>query len=223
MMNNERIRIALKGAGAVIAIVLAAKLFLPDVTSPGFRNLIEEAGIWGPLAVIGYIITAHVIAPLLGSPIVFLAIAVFGIVETMTYLYLASMISSVMNFCISRKFGRIWVRKLAGEKNMEEMNRFLGVSGVGVFVAARIFGFALFDIISYAAGFTRISFKKYFLITAGCALIPFTVIAILFRNFDFTSEYNFIIWTSTIFLAGTIFAFLLRKKLSKRLEHESRV
>lgn len=220
---NERIRILLKIVGAVVLIVFATKLLLPDVTSEEFRNFIERAGIMGPLAVIGYIITAHVIAPLFGSPIVFLGIAVFGIVKTMAYLYLASLISATINFCISRRLGRVWVRKLAGEKNLQEIDRFLGVSGIGVFVVARIFGFALFDVISYAAGFTRISFKKYFLLTSSCALIPLTAITILFWNFDFTSEYNFITWASSMFLAGIIFTFVLRKKLSQRLKCKSEI
>src|SRR3989338_6827984 len=141
-------KIILKVLGIIAVIVVATKLLLPDVSSPGFKSFVEGQGILGPLAIIGYTIVSHIVAPLVGSPVTFLSIALFGAVKSMLFLYIACMISACINFYISRKLGRKWVGKLAGEGTMNDIDRFLGVSGIGVLVVSRIFCFALFDIIS---------------------------------------------------------------------------
>ena len=216
-MSNEKIKIILKIVGAIVAIVVAIKLLLPDVSSPEFKAFVESQGILGPLAIIGYTIVSHVVAPLVGSPVVFLSIAVFGAAKSMLFLYIACMISSVINFYISRKLGRKWVIKLAGQSTMDDIDKFLGVSGKGVLAISRIFGFALFDVISYAAGFTKIKFRKYFLITAICAIIPTVGLGLISKNIDFTSKLTFIVWSSSLIFAGFIFAYIIKKRLSKRL------
>src|SRR3989344_5011205 len=203
-MTKEKIKIILKVLGIIAVIVVATKLLLPDVSSPGFKSFVEGQGILGPLAIIGYTIVSHIVAPLVGSPVTFLSIALFGAVKSMLFLYIACMISACINFYISRKLGRKWVGKLAGEGTMNDIDRFLGVSGIGVLVVSRIFGFALFDIISYAAGFSKIRFKKYFIITALCAAVPTTVLGFVVHSFDFTSQYVFIIWSSSLIFAGLL-------------------
>lgn len=205
---------------AIILIVLFAEYLLPDITSPEFKAFLERYSAWGALVVVGYIIVSHVIAPLVGSPMVFLSAAIFGINRTMLFLYTAGLISSVINFHISRKFGRAWVQKLAGEKNMREMDRFLGVSTLKVFIFARVFGFAIFDVISYAAGFTKISFRKYFYLTAIFYAIPLISLAFIFRDFDFSSGYNFVIWIMSLLLVGAVFAFGFRRYLFRKLNQK---
>ena len=217
-LMNQRYKNILKVIIVVTALVLFAQFLLPDINSPQFKEFIQGSGLLGPIIIIGYIIIAHVIAPLIGSPATFLSAAIFGIVKTMLFLYVASLISSIINFYISRKLGREWVRKLAGEKNLQEIDKLLGVSTIKIFILARIFGFAIFDVISYAAGLTKISFKKYFVITAIFPLIPLFIITFIFKDFDFTSKNNFIIWVSIIILIGGIFSFGFRKHLYKKLK-----
>ena len=217
---DERTKNIIKVIVAIILIVVAVQYLLPDINSPKFKEFVESSGVWGPLAIIGYIVVAHVIAPLVGSPATFLSAAIFGIVETMVFLYFAGLISSVINFQISRRLGRTWVKKLAGEKNLETIDRFLGVSTINIFILSRIFGFAIFDVISYAAGFTKISFKKYFLITAIFPLIPLATFAFIFKEFDFTSKNNFLIWVGIIILVGALFSLGFKRYLSKKLSRK---
>src|SRR3989344_2963583 len=213
---NQKSKNIVKAIVVIASIVLFAQYLLPDINSPQFKEFVRNSGAIGPLVIIGYINTAHVIAPLVGSPATFLSAAIFGVTKTMLFLYIGGLISSIINFYISRKLGRVWVKKLAGEESLGEIDKLLGVSTIKIFIFSRIFGFALFDVISYAAGFTKISFKKYFAITATFPLIPLSVLAFVFKDFNFASKNSFIIWASGLLLISAIFSLSFRKYLYKK-------
>ena len=84
-------------------LVLAFNLILPFVTSDAFKLLVQNAGVFAPLIVISYTVISHVLAPVAGSPGIVLSMAIFGLVKTVFYLYIASLISAVINFWISRR------------------------------------------------------------------------------------------------------------------------
>ncbi|PIR41179.1 MAG: hypothetical protein COV31_02100 [Candidatus Yanofskybacteria bacterium CG10_big_fil_rev_8_21_14_0_10_46_23] len=219
-MTLQKKEILVKALLAIALAIFLVDVFLPDVTSDSFQESVRQAGVWGPAVVIAYTILAHVFAPLVGSPVVFVSVAVFGIGEAFLYLYIASLISATINFYISRKLGRIWVRRLAGREGLEGMDKFLSVATTKILVIARLLGFSLFDFISYAAGLTKISFRKYFVITAVFAVIPMSIFAFLFKDFDFSSKVNFLFWLGLIILAGAIFSLTLKRNLENRIKTE---
>ncbi len=200
----------------MVLLFLFVQYLLPDANSPEFKKFVESSSVLGPLAVISYIITAHVFAPLLGSPVAFLSSTIFGIARTMLFIYVAGLISSTLNFYISRKLGRKWVKKLAGEKNLEEIDKFLEVLDIRMLILGRVFGFAVFDIISYATGFTKMSFKKYFLVTVIFPLIPLSILVFVFKDFDFGSSNSLVIYMSVVFVIGVGFAFLFKRHIHRR-------
>ncbi len=200
----------------ILALSLVLRWLIPTLTSDKFRMFVEGLGPLGPLVVIFYIVLSHVFAPLAGTPGVLLSVATFGIIRTMLYIYLGSMISAFLNFYISRKFGRKWVTRLVGKKTMNEVDQFVGASGEKVLILSRIFGFSLFELVSYAAGLTNIRFRKYFAITLIYTLIPNLFFAYLFRNTDFSSSLNLVIWISTLIITGLAFSFFFKKTLEKQ-------
>ncbi len=200
----------------IIILSLALRWLIPSLTSEEFRSFVGELGTLGPLVVIFYIIASHVFAPLAGTPGVLLSVAVFGILKTMLYVYLASVMSASINFYISRRFGRKWVTRLAGKKTMNEVDGFVETSGTKILILSRVFGFSLFEVISYAAGLTSVKFKKYFAITLIFSLIPNIVFTYFFRNADFSSGYDLIVWIATIIVAGLIFSIFIKKTLKKQ-------
>ena len=200
----------------LVILYFAVRLFLPTVNSNEFRQLVEDSKVWGVSAIMGYIILAHVIAPISGSPVVLLGVALFGIFEMTVYLYIASMISAAINFGIARHYGRPMVRRLAGEQTVAEIDSYLGASGINMLIIARIFGFAIFDIVSYAAGLSRVRFLRYYLITLFFPLFPMILNAFLFRNVDFTSARNLTLWTAGILVAGVLFGLWVRRYLKNK-------
>jgi len=214
--KKEKLREIVKVLLVITILSFALRWLIPTLTSVQFKTFVEKLGYFGPLVVIFYTIISHIFVPLAGTPGILLSIAVFGLHKTMFYIYTASMVSAAVNFYISRKFGRKWVTKLAGRKTMNEIDNFVEISGIKILILARIFGFSLFEVISYAAGLTNIEFKKYFTITLIFTLIPNIIFTYLFKNTDFTSGSNLIIWIATLIVTGLIFSFFIKTYIKKR-------
>ncbi|NQU78038.1 TVP38/TMEM64 family protein [Candidatus Falkowbacteria bacterium] len=200
----------------VIVGSFALNLFLPKLTSDEAREFVRGLGFWGPLVVILYIIISHIIAPVSGAPMMVLGIALFGIYEVTIYSYLAGIISAVIAFYISRRFGRIWVLKLVGQKTMEEIDDFVEYAGTEMLILSRLFGFSVFDVISYAAGLTKVSFRKYFIITLVFSIPARVVFAFVFRNVDFGTMTGIIIWVGTLGFFAVLFSLFVKMYMNKK-------
>lgn len=172
------------------------------------RSFVEQSGPWGPLVVIVYTIVSHIFAPLVNSPVFFLSIALYGMADAAIYHYIAGLISATINFAISRYLGRRWVVKLGGKKTLDKVDQLIAKSGDKMLIFSRLFGFALFDFISYAAGLTKISYKKYMLITAVFSAIPLFAFAIVFRNINPTFG-SWLVIVSAIILFGGAFSWVM--------------
>ncbi|MFH1602082.1 MAG: VTT domain-containing protein [Candidatus Shapirobacteria bacterium] len=216
MTKKEKLIELAKVLLVIIILSVALRYLIPTLTSEEFKLFVQKLGPLGPLVIIIYTTLSHVLAPLAGTPGILLSVAVFGIFKTMFYIYLGSMISAALNFYISRKFGRGWVTRLVGKRTMKEVDDFVKASGEKVLILSRIFGFSLFEIISYAAGLTNINFKRYLMITLLFTLIPNLFFTYLFRNMDFSSNLNLVIWLATLIITGLIFSFFIKKAINKK-------
>ena len=199
----------------IVALFVIVKLLVPVFSLGGLKGFVAEAGVLGPIVIIFLYIITQVFAPLSGTPILVLSIALFGMWPSMLYIYMGELISSIINFYLSRRWGRDLVVKFVGKKTMKDIDEFVGVFGVKVMIIGRVFGFALFDVISYAAGLTNISFKKYYLVTIIFAIIPLIGFGLVFGRLDFNSYQGLIITFGALAAAGLIFAFLLKKYIKK--------
>jgi uncharacterized membrane protein YdjX (TVP38/TMEM64 family) len=199
---------------AVVYLILAATF--PLINSSVFLEMVKNAGYFAPVLFILITVLSHVIAPLAGTPFVILAISLYGYLDTLFLVYIAGMISATINFYIARKFGRRWVEKLAGKDSMKKIDEFTTVSGKKALILARVFGFSVFEFVSYAAGFTNMPFKDYFIITAVFASIPGVVMYIAFKNFDFDSTRGMFVWLITMIAAGVIFVYFVSKLLKRK-------
>ncbi|MHC1716686.1 MAG: TVP38/TMEM64 family protein [Candidatus Dojkabacteria bacterium] len=201
----------------IVVIYFFLKIFfVPLVSSDQFKEFVQNVGILGYFILITYHVLTQVFAPLSGTPGVILSITLYGLGTGMLILYIGSIISSIINFYISRKFGRRWVIKLVGEKGMKEVDAFTAVEGDRALIASRLLGFSIFEFISYAAGLTKIPFKIYIVITIITSGITHTLSYFLFKEIDFNSERGIILWIVFIFGAGLIFGILVRSYLKKK-------
>jgi uncharacterized membrane protein YdjX (TVP38/TMEM64 family) len=203
--NKKIIIIVLTSVG------MAAFFFLtwwsyPYLPSDKLRAFIEDAGALGPLALMAYVVLAHVIAPLGGLPAFIVGVAVFGLFQTIVYIYVASMVSAVINYYISRTFGRPLVRLLVGVKGIEKVDEWTSVLGRKILLAGRVFGLFLFEEISYAAGLTAINFRDYMTITALGTAVPSALLLISFRNANFNSAEFFTLSIIAVAIVGVVSA-----------------
>lgn len=204
-----------------VLIALVALYFLlryvlvPVINSDEFKVFIEEIGAWGYLIIIFYIVISHVFAPIMGTPGVLLGVSIYGLDIALTLLYIASLISSTINFYISRIYGRKWVIKLAGEKSMNKIDEFVQMEGKTILILARLFGFSFFDVISYAAGLTKMDFKTYFIITAITSAVVNIASRFIFGNLDMATGTGIFIWFISVFATGLIFGTILTIYIKK--------
>lgn len=194
----------------VMVLIIAA---LPHLSSDEFKEFINSIYPFGSLVIIIYIALTQILAPLPGSPGVIVSFAVFGWEQTTIHLYLGSLLSATVSFYIARHFGRKWVKKLAGKKSLNQIDEFAEAKGNKALIIGRLFGFPLFDYISYAAGFTNIPFRTYFAITAVFGGIANFAFMSLYRGLDFSTTKGFIIWYGSLLLLFPVFAFMIRKYL----------
>ncbi len=129
-------------------------------------------------------------------------------------LYVASLISAATNFYISRELGRRWVRKLAGEKSLNQIDNFAEMMGIKLLKIARIFGAPMFEFISYAAGFTRISFRRYMFVTIFYSIVPGILFAVLV-NYSLNSVISLSFFFAIMFTVGAIFSWYTVNKYLK--------
>ncbi len=201
----------------IVLLYVLLKLFLvPIILSETFKAYVANVGIGGYFIVMGYTVLSHIFAPLSGTPGVLLGVTIYGIKVGMIILYLASLVSAIINFYISRKYGRRLVTKLVGQKAMEEVDSFTSLQGEKALIGARLLGFSAFEFISYAAGLTNISFKSYFLITTITSFVTHFLSYLVFKKMDFQSEMGIMIWVG--FMVGTsiLFGFLIKGYMKKR-------
>jgi uncharacterized membrane protein YdjX (TVP38/TMEM64 family) len=203
-----------------LAIVVLLFLFLiyqisfPYLTSGEARDFVAAVGVWGYLIVASYTVLAHIFAPLTGSPALLISVTLYGVNTAMNLLYLASLVSSIINFWISRKYGRGVVVRLVGKKALKEIDEFTKVEGTVALIYSRLFGFSLFDFVSYGFGLTSMSFRKYFLITVIASAIPNLAIRYVFRFIDTDSSYGISIWFVMILLSAGVFAILIKRYIN---------
>jgi uncharacterized membrane protein YdjX (TVP38/TMEM64 family) len=83
-------------------------------------------------------------------------------------------------------------------------------SGTGVLIVSRIFGFSLFEIITYAFGLTKMSFRKFFIITAIFSIVPNIVIPIIFQQYDFHSIKALVIFMTVLAAVQGVYLLFIR-------------
>lgn len=220
-LKNRKILAVSKVLLVVVGLFVVLQWLIPSLTSPEAQAFVENLGPFGPLVIILYTVVSHIFAPLAGTPGILLSLILFDLPRTMVYIYLASMVSASICFWIARGFGRGWVVRLVGREAMTEVDRFVETSGTQILILSRVFGFSLFEIISYAAGLTTIDFKKYFAITAVFTLIPNTILTVIFKDLDFSSGGGLLFWLGTLVFAGLLFSFFLRRHFTSGSDRPS--
>ena len=123
-------------------------------------------------------------------------------------------LAAAVCFGISRALGRVPVEVLAGKTGLESADRWFAKWGVyAVFVARLIPGIA-FDVISYAAGLTRMRFRNFIVATA-LGIFPQTFLySFLGRQ---APEYvGLFFMTSALVVAGVVTVAILRYRRERR-------
>ncbi|GAA3662806.1 TVP38/TMEM64 family protein [Asaccharospora irregularis] len=174
---------------AVVIGVLAIYLFVPPINRninqmifylsmldiESIKQYILSFGIWAPVISFLLMLLQSVAAPLPAFLITFSNAALFGWVKGAILSWSSAMAGAALCFYISRFLGRDVAIKLTSKFALESIDEFFDKYGKHTILIARLLPFISFDIVSYAAGLTSMSFMSFFVAT-GIGQLPATIV-----------------------------------------------
>jgi len=139
------------------------------------KGYILSFGIWAPIVSFMLMIFQSIAAPLPAFVLTFANAGLFGWIKGAMLSWSSAMAGAVLCFYISRYFGRGVVEKLTSRTALDSVDGFFDRYGKYTILITRLLPFVSFDLVSYAAGLTGMSFWSFFWAT-GIGQLPATIV-----------------------------------------------
>ena len=173
------------GVIAVVALYFlyaSFRAFLKEVfrvfATGDFQKLKDFVASYGPYAAaISFLLMVlqSVVAPLPAFLITFANAALFGFWKGALLSWSSAMVGAALCFFIARSLGREAVEKLTSKGALKNIDDFFKRHGKQSILIARLLPFISFDIVSYAAGLSSVSFLGFWVAT-GLGQLPATLV-----------------------------------------------
>lgn len=186
--------IALVAAGAAFVFRDQINGALNAIDPETVRIVVMQAGPAGPLAIIGLMTLAVVASPIPSAPVALAAGLIYGHLWGTVLVVTGAELGAVTAFIIARYLGRERVERWLGSSFQ---NRFLGSQNalMATVFASRLLPFVSFDVISYAAGLSQITFWRFGLATLA-GIIPASFVLTHLGAAAFEGQSNIGFWIS---------------------------
>jgi uncharacterized membrane protein YdjX (TVP38/TMEM64 family) len=146
------------------------------------KDLILSWGVAAPLMSIILMTMQAVIAPLPAFLITAANGIVFGVYWGTLISWTGAMCGALVSFMMSRFFYERFSEKiLSRKKGIEYLESLESKYGFRVILTARLLPFISFDVISYAAGLSKIKVRS-FLVATGIGMLPATIVYTVFGS-----------------------------------------
>lgn len=139
------------------------------------REFVESYGAYAAAVSFALMILQSVAAPLPAFLLTFANANLFGWWQGAILSWSSAMAGAAVCFLIARILGRDVVEKLTSRAGLNQIDAFFEKHGRLSILIARLLPFISFDIVSYAAGLTSMSFWGFFIAT-GIGQLPATII-----------------------------------------------
>jgi uncharacterized membrane protein YdjX (TVP38/TMEM64 family) len=180
----------------------------------GLRDYILSFGLLAPIASCFLMVLQALVAPVPSFLITFANGLAFGVFWGWMLSLFGHVLAAAVCFWISRSLGRVPVEVLVGKTGLQSADRWFARWGMyAVFVGRLVPGIA-FDVISYAAGLTRMRFRNFILATT-LGIFPQTFLySYLGRR---APEYvTLFLVTSALVVAGVVAVAVIRYRRERR-------
>lgn len=151
---------------------------IPDVRQRDFavvKEFVESYGAYAAVVSFGLMIFQSVAAPLPAFLITFANANLFGWWKGAILSWSSAMAGAALCFWIARILGRDAAVRLTSKAGLEQIDGFFEKYGKNTILICRLLPFVSFDIVSYAAGLTSMSFGS-FMIATGIGQLPATIV-----------------------------------------------
>jgi uncharacterized membrane protein YdjX (TVP38/TMEM64 family) len=132
----------------------------------GIKVYILSFGVWAPVASCFLMVLQALVAPVPSFLITFANGLAFGVFWGWMLSLFGHVLAAAVCFGISRALGRGPVEVLVGNVGLESADRWFARWGGYAVFAGRLLPGVAFDVISYAAGLTRMEFRSFMVATA---------------------------------------------------------
>jgi uncharacterized membrane protein YdjX (TVP38/TMEM64 family) len=126
--------------------------------------LVDRAGIWGPVLIVTLMTVAVVASPIPSAPIALAAGAAYGHLWGTVQIVIGAELGALIAFGLARVLGRDALRRVFGDRIDAGLLGSQTALTATVF-ASRLMPFVSFDMISYAAGLSRLHAWRFALAT----------------------------------------------------------
>lgn len=205
----------------IIALILIMFYFMnKDIMNVDtLKNLILDSGYFAPLI---YII-AFSLVPLTFFPDSLLAIlggTILGLSRGFLYTSIGALIGGSISFFISRILGQSFVEKLENDK-LKNIQNLLKDNGFLMILLLRLIPLFPFDLISYGAGLTKISYKDFLLGTLIGTIPGILVFVNLGAQWISFNKESIYLSVSLLILFIIVSLFLKKIYINKHLSKEN--
>ncbi|MEH6647503.1 TVP38/TMEM64 family protein [Sulfitobacter sp.] len=132
--------------------------------------LVARAGIWGPVLIVTLMTVAVVASPIPSAPIALAAGAAYGHIWGTVQVIIGAELEAVIAFSLARVLGHNVLRRFFGDKVDAGLLGSQTALTATVF-ASRLMPFVSFDMVSYAAGLSRMHAWRFALATLA-GIVP---------------------------------------------------
>jgi len=161
----------------MVYVFLSRSGLLAFIETGDMNRWIRDFGVYGPFVIIGMMMVAIVMSPIPSAPIALAAGAAYGHTEGTLYVLIGSELGAILAFYIARLVGAETLQRCLGRNISDETGH--GASGgwlgsqntlMGIVFVSRLLPFVSFDIVSYAAGLSRLTFWRFAVATLAGVL-----------------------------------------------------
>jgi uncharacterized membrane protein YdjX (TVP38/TMEM64 family) len=154
-----------------VSLPLRAGLFhvarlLADGELPGVREHLRGFGPWAPIVAFALIQTQALVAPLPSFPVIYANGLLFGTLWGGLLSWVSVLVSAALCFGLARCWGRPVVERLASPAALRRADALFARHGTLAVLLARLLPLTAFDLLSYAAGLTRMRLAPFLVATA---------------------------------------------------------
>lgn len=144
------------------------------------QALVEQTGAWSPLAYVAAKALATIVAPFSGVPLKAASGALFGFTKGFAYSVLGDVIGGCVCFWWARRSGRSVVERFAGTNELNRVDELAYYSGGWrALLFGRLALSPVYNLISLAAGFTKLPFWQYLIVTTFGGIVHTGFIVVL--------------------------------------------
>ena len=220
-MPRERLTIL---ATIVAALAITGLLFaiepIRDAVSAAFagdlgqmRSELDSLGAAAALVLVG-IALVHAIVPFPAEFPTAAAGFVFGFAIAFPLMVVAWTLSCLVAYALARGIGPPLLDRLAGKERMEATDKLIARGGWQILLAGRLIPIVPYNVVSYAAGATRVPIGR-FTWTTAVGVIPLTALtALLGQRLQEPRFDDPVLWAV---LGGVILLLALARPLGRRL------